>query len=78
MPNLTITAEDDVLRWARIRAAERNTSVARLVGELLREQMQASAGYEAARQRFLSARPRKLSRGAYPARDELHERTRLR
>jgi len=78
MPNLTITAEEDVLRWARIRAAERNTSVARLVGEMLREHMRATAGYEAARHRFLSAKPRKLSRSAYPDRDELHERARLR
>ena len=78
MPNLTITADDEVLRWARIRAAERNTSVARLVGEMLREQMRADAGYQAAHQRFLATRPRKLSRGAYPARDELHERARLR
>lgn len=78
MPNLTITADDDVLRWARIRAAELNTSVARLVGDLLREQMRASAGYEAARERYLSARPRKLSQGPYPSRDELHDRARLR
>ncbi len=44
MPNLIITAEEEVLRWARIRAAEGNTSVGRLVGDLLREHMQKERG----------------------------------
>lgn len=78
MPNLTITAEEEVLRWARIRAAEGNTSVARLVGALLREHMNEERGYENAKRRFLGTRARVLSKGAYPSRDELHERSRLR
>jgi hypothetical protein len=78
MPNLTITADEDVLRWARVKAAEENTSVARLVGDLLRERMRAERGYEAARRRFLGAKPRVLSAGPYPTRDELHDRSSLR
>jgi hypothetical protein len=78
MPNLTITAEEDVLRWARVRAAEGNTSVARLVGDLLRKQMQEERGYENAKRRFLGTKARVLSKGAYPSRDELHDRPRLR
>lgn len=78
MPNLTITADADVLRWARVRAAEENTSIARLVGDLLRERMRAEQGYEAAKERFLGARPRRLSRGRYPSRDEIHDRSDLR
>lgn len=36
--------------------------------------MRAATGYEAARQRFLATRPRTLSEGPYPSRDELHDR----
>ena len=78
MPNLTITAEEEVLRWARVKAAEENTSVARLVGNLLKERMRSERGYRAAQRRFLSVRPRILGSGRYPSRDELHDRSRLR
>lgn len=78
MPNLTITAEEEVLRWARIRAAEGNTSVARLVGDILRERMKEGNGYENAKRRFLGTTARVLSKDPYPSRDELHERPRLR
>lgn len=78
MPNLTITAEEEVLRWARVRAAEGNTSVARLVGDLLREHMKEERGYENAKRRFLGTTPRVLSKGPYPSRDEVHDRPRPR
>ena len=78
MPNLTITAEEEVLRWARVKAAEENTSVARLVGSLLKERMQAERGYAAAKRRFLGLKPRVLSSEPYPSRDALHDRAGLR
>jgi hypothetical protein len=78
MPNLTITADEEVLRWARVRAAEQNTSVARLVGELLRRHMQSEQGYESARRRFMKVRPRVLSQGPYPTRDEVNDRAHIR
>ena len=78
MPNMTLTSDEEVLRWVRIKAAEENVSVARLVGDLLRRQMQTERGYHAAKRRFLSVKPRVLSRGPYPSREELHERTRVR
>ncbi len=78
MPNMTLTADEDVLRWARIKAAEENTSVARLVGDLLRKQMQIERGYHAAKRRFLSVEPRVISQGRYPSRDDLHDRAGLR
>jgi hypothetical protein len=40
--NVTVTLEEDVARWARIEAARRDTSVSRLLGELLKEKMGAS------------------------------------
>lgn len=78
MPNLTITTDEEVLRWARVQAAEQNTSVARLVGELLRQHMQSDSLYETARRRFMARKPRRLSRGPYPSREELHDRDALR
>jgi hypothetical protein len=76
MKNVTITLDEDVARWARIRAAERDTSLSRLVGELLREKMAAEETYQAAMQQYLSQPSVELkSRIAkYPKRQELHER----
>lgn len=36
---VTVTLEEDVAQWARIEAARRDTSVSRLLGELLKEHM---------------------------------------
>lgn len=74
MPNLTITIDEELLRWVRLRAAEHDISVDRFLGDLLRDHMLGTTGYEAARQRFLATRPRALSEGLYPSRDEMHDR----
>ncbi|MCU1301184.1 MAG: CopG family transcriptional regulator [Candidatus Sulfotelmatobacter sp.] len=37
--NVTVTLEEDVARWARVEAARLDTSVSRLLGELLKERM---------------------------------------
>jgi hypothetical protein len=42
--NVTVTLEEDVAQWARIEAARRDTSVSRLLGELLKERMRTLAG----------------------------------
>ena len=42
--NVTVTLEEDVAQWARIEAAKRDTSVSRLLGELLKERMGKRAG----------------------------------
>lgn len=80
MKNVTITLDEEVARWARIRAAERDTSVSRLVGEMLRETMVTEEGYRAAQEQFFSVRPRPMRQPgqALPTRDELHDRARLR
>ena len=80
MRNVTITLDEEVARWARVRAAERNTSVSRLVGEMLRETMHREEEYGLAMQRYLGRAPTVLSEAGrgYPRRDELHERTDLR
>ena len=80
MKNVTITLDEEVALWARVRAAERDTSVSRLVGEILREHMQHEARYQTAMKRFGSIKPRRLrKRGSpLPCREELHDRPGLR
>jgi hypothetical protein len=76
MKNVTITLDEDVARWARIRAAEKNTSVSRLVGNLLKEKMQEEADYALAMEQYLAMQPVVLKQveDRYPRREELHER----
>ena len=80
MKNVTITLDEEVARWARVQAAERNTSVSRLVGELLRQYMKDEEAYSSAMKRYLARKPERLKRRdeRYPKRDETHERHRLR
>jgi plasmid stability protein len=76
MKNVTVTLDEDVARWARIWAARHETSVSRLLGELLQERMLQEEGYEAAMQQYLAAAPRALkTEGGYPSRDAIHERS---
>jgi hypothetical protein len=42
--NVTVTLEEDVAQWARIEAARRDTSVSRLLGEILKERFSAQGG----------------------------------
>jgi hypothetical protein len=77
MANLTITIDDELLKRARLRALERNTSV----NALLREYLEAFAGEQsgmAARKRFVAiaraASSRSGGKGRAWSRDELHER----
>ena len=74
--NLTITVEDDVLRSARIRALEENTSVNAVLRDYLRTYAGLTSGRAAAVRRLL-----KLSRNCQSGRgqsewtrDELYER----
>ena len=80
MKNVTITLEEDVARWARVYAAEHDTSVSKLLGEILKERMQHEQSYEKARSRFMGRAPVKLrdSHRELPGRDELHDRNGLR
>jgi hypothetical protein len=80
MKNVTITLDEEVALWARVQAAERNTSLSRLVGELLRQHMKEGQAYDAAMKRHLARKPKRLKRrgSAYPRREELHDRSGLR
>lgn len=80
MKNVTVTLEDDVARWARIRAAELDVSLSRMLGELLREQMARQLTYQTEMRQYLIREPRPISSAttSYPTRDELHDRPGLR
>lgn len=76
MKNMTITVDEEVLRWAKIRAAQRDTSVSRLIGEMLREHMRHDSAYEQAMEAYLASPPTRLSEdGRYPSREALHDRS---
>ena len=72
MTNVTVTTEDSVAEWARLEAARRNTSVSRLVGELLAEKMRHDDAYERALQDWLHRERTWSSDGQpYPGRELL-------
>ena len=77
MKNVTITVEENALEWARIEAAKRNTSVSRLVGEMLADKMQCDDAYARAMNEWLADEVTFASAlQPYPRRAELYaERT---
>jgi len=76
MKNVTITLDENVIRWAKVWAASHDTSVSRMLGEELRRKMLAEQHYERAKRRFLGKTPTPLKSAstAYPDRDSLYER----
>ena len=77
MKNVTITVEESALEWARIQAAKRNTSVSRLVGEMLTDKMQCDDAYARAMNEWVADDVTFTSTlQPYPRRTELYaERT---
>lgn len=80
MKNVTITLDEKTAMWARVYAAEHNTSLSRLVGEMLAQRMQELVEYKRAMRAFLERPPVKLRGSAkrYPSRESLHDRAGLR
>lgn len=79
MRKLTVSLDDETARWARVRAAECNTSVSRLVGEMLRGEMEREDRYSAAMNEFMGTPPF-LTREPgelWPSRHETHGRSAL-
>lgn len=76
--NVTVTLEEHVAQWARIEAARRDTSVSRLLGELLKQRMTAQSAYESAMRRALARKPFLHSDGRFLTREEAHDRSYLR
>jgi hypothetical protein len=75
--NITITVSEEAARWARRAAAEQNTSVSKLVGGLLEEQMRAHSGaYWKAYEKWKKLKPIPGLAAGRLSRDDAHERRR--
>lgn len=74
--NVTLTIDSDLLREARILAAEAGTSVSGLLRDRLEELVRRHKAYDAARRRALARLRKGYDLGFTPprSRDELHER----
>ena len=57
LKNVTVTLEEEALRWARRQAAEENTSVSKLLGRLIEGEMQRGGEYWAAYERLKRIKP---------------------
>lgn len=71
MKNVTITLDEQAASWARRKAAERNMSVSRFVGEMIHERMRHSREYEEAMRAALAFKPVK-SEGKWLTREQLY------
>jgi hypothetical protein len=80
MKNVTITLEPVVARWVRIKAAEREMSVSRFVGEMLKQRMEENDGYQCAMREYLALEPKAVgsSEEPLPKREALYDRAVLR
>src|SRR5262249_53389615 len=76
MKNVTVTMEDTVADWTRMEAARRNTSVSRLIGELLAEKMRHDDAYARAMREELEFKSIGTSDGRYLTREEMYDRER--
>ena len=74
MKNVTVTMEDTVADWARMEAARRNTSVSRMIGEMLADKMRHDDAYERAMQDWVSRERTWVSSGQRIAREDLYDR----
>ncbi|MGF1656937.1 MAG: hypothetical protein ACFCU3_08175 [Verrucomicrobiales bacterium] len=76
MKNVTISLDEEVLRWSKVWAAKHDTSVSRMLGDELRKKMLAEKSYDRAKRRFQAKGPKPLKPAGtdYPKRDSLYER----
>jgi hypothetical protein len=73
--NVTISISEEAALWARRKAAEENTSVSRLVGEMLERQMRLTDEYWRAFEHWKSIRPLAGAGAAQRmSREQVHER----
>jgi hypothetical protein len=76
LKNVTITVEEDALRWARKQAAEKNTSVSKLVGRMLEDKMRQTDEYWAAYEKMKRIEPIPGLAANRLTREEANERRR--
>ena len=77
MKNVTITLDEEILSWARVRAAEKGTSVSKFVGQTLDRERRRSGEYWKAYEEWKKIKPVPMTRDIRGiSRDETHERGR--
>jgi hypothetical protein len=74
LKNITITLPEEVAHWARKKAAEENTSVARLVGKMLEAQMRQTDDYQDAWRLWQSLKPMDIDAEHRLSREDAHAR----
>ena len=75
LKNITITVSEEAARWARRKAAEEETSVSRLVGRMLEDQMRRNDDYWRAYEQWKKLKPIKgFDASKRLRRDEIYER----
>ena len=57
LKNVTVTVEEETLQWARRKAAEKNTSVSKLIGRMLEDEMRRTDEYWKAYERLKKIKP---------------------
>lgn len=75
LKNITITLSEEAAHWARIKAAEQSTSVSKLVGRMIEDQMRRGDDYWQAYEKWKALRP-SCGKGAATrmSRDQAHAR----
>lgn len=75
MKNITISVDETVAQWARVKAAKRGVSLSKMISEFLEEQMEQEKGYRTSMRRFLQRQPEEIKRSSekYPSREELYD-----
>jgi len=73
---ISVDLDEDTAKRARVQAAERNMSLSRYIGEVLRKELGAMDEYEAAYRAWRKRKPFPLkgSPEPYPKREELYDR----
>lgn len=76
LTNVTVTLDEETLARARVNAAEKNESLSRYVGDVLREHLRKRDEYEVAMRAALAQKPLGLKGPwkPYPKREELYDR----
>jgi len=77
MKNVTITLDERAADWARVRAAEKDMSLSRFVGEMISKEMVHSREYQRAYLAFQAEKPLRLT-GRRLTREEVNDRAALR
>jgi hypothetical protein len=76
LKNVTITVEEEALRWARHQAAEQSTSVSKLVGQMLEREMRNRDSYWQAYEKWKKLKPVRMIRPLPISREETYDRGR--